>query len=357
MSVELAEAASIVTRDMRDVRGSEWTPEKLRQAKVGAWRRAFPALAFHITWEREEATKEYHFDVIVTSADEESVVVSYCPPRGIPFVARGAQRVGEHQLLRIDGEPMTTQEALAEIELGHQPGVLRDLASRLLLRQEIDRIDPSIVAPTEDELKDAAEAFRLRHGLFETQATLQWLDARGMTWKMLLARLSRDIMVAKLRDHEVGGDVDVYFRAHKAELDRIIVEEIALEPWADADAYAKRARDGEAFMALGQKAIGAGDARRVTSRSVRAFEVGAALDANAGSILVRAGEEGLTVVSRVALRIDAVLDDATRTDVSERLFALWIDERMNSAHVEWQWGMIPARAEDALEAATPIDPH
>jgi hypothetical protein len=90
---------------------------------------------------------------------------------------------------------------------------------------------------------------------------------------------------------------------------------------------------------------------------VRAFEVGAELDANAGSILVRAGEEGLTVVSRVALRIDAVLDDATRTDVSERLFALWIDERMNSAHVEWQWGMIPARAEDALEAATPIDPH
>src|SRR5258706_12975107 len=109
MSEQLDAAAAMIVRDMKEVRGSAWTPERVRSAKVPGWKRACEGLAFHVTWEREEATNEFHYDVIVTAKNGESVVVSYCPDRRVPFVARGAQRVGEHQLLRVNGEPMTTQ--------------------------------------------------------------------------------------------------------------------------------------------------------------------------------------------------------------------------------------------------------
>jgi hypothetical protein len=54
------------------------------------------------------------------------------------------------------------------------------------------------------------------------------------------------------------------------------------------------------------------------------------------------------VIFRVAERLPAVLDDVTRVEVAERLFARFVDERLQSAHVEWQWGSVPARAADEV---------
>ena len=350
MSERLSEAAARVTRDMKDVRGSEWTPERVRGAKVAAWRSAFAGLDFHLTWERDEGADEFHYDVIVTAENGESVVVSYCPDRRMPFVARGAQRVGEHQLLRVNGQPVTTQEAMAELEIGHDGVALRELAQRTLLRQLIDRADPAVVTPSEDELRDAGDAFRVQHGLFDAKDTVRWLEERGMTWKMLLARLRRDVMVAKLREHVTANQVDAHFAVHGSDFDRVLVEELTLEPWADADAFVARARDGESLYTIGARAVRTGEARVFSTRAVRALDLAAVTveGANAG---VRSGTDGSAVVYRVVERTAAVLDDETIAAVAEHLFKRWLDARMSETHLEWQWGVVPARAADELAVA------
>ena len=205
------------------------------------------------------------------------------------------------------------------------------------------------MTPSEDELRDAGDAFRVQHGLFDAKDTVRWLEERGMTWKMLLARLRRDVMVAKLREHVTANQVNAHFAVHGA---TSIACSSKSSRWNRGPTQRVRrpARDGESLYMIGARAVRTGEARVFSTRAVRALDLAAVTveGANAG---VRSGTDGSAVVYRIVERSAAVLDDETTAAVAEHLFKRWIDARMSETHLEWQWGVVPARAADELAVA------
>ena len=133
---------------------------------------------------------------------------------------------------------------------------MRELATRVLLRQLVDRADPAVVTPTEDELRDAGEAFRVSRGLADANDVARWLEARGMTWAMLLARVRRDISVAKLRAHVVGPEIEAHFAEHARDYDCVLVEELFLEPGADVEGSSRAsARAARSASSAGARCV------------------------------------------------------------------------------------------------------
>jgi putative peptide maturation system protein len=312
-------------------------------AQAVAQFRALAGPQVELVHERDAATDSYQFDAIVDLSDG-AAVVRYCPDRGAPFILRGAERLGDRDLVRVDGEVMSVSHAIALLDfIWRERPVMQRVLDACVLQAAL-RADP--VELRDDQIQAALDAIRAANGLYSAEATRRWMIERGISHEALEAHAAEQAAIRALRDRVVGAAVAGHFAAHRGEYDGATLARVALPDDPEHRALIEHGvADGMDLTALLGRAVAAGyappDGDPVVVR-VRRGELTAALgaavfDAAAGRLRVVREPSRITAVHVFAVH-PAELDDATAERIADELFSAWLAQRRSQARIEWNWG-------------------
>jgi putative peptide maturation system protein len=305
--------------------------------------RALTGASVELVQHRDPASGDVELDAIVELPDG-GLVLRYCADRGAPFALRGAERLAERDLVRVDGEVLPVSQAIALLDfVWSERPVMRRLLDVCVIQAELRR-EP--VALDAGRVQAALDRIRLANGLHTADATLRWMAERGMTHEALEAYAEDQAAILALRERVVGGRVPETLAARRADHDAATIAHLTLPDDAHHRALVERAQaerlDSLALLGL---AIAAGytpapDApviRRVRRRELAAPVRDAVFGAVPGPLRVVREPGRITVVHVFAVE-PALLDDATAEAIAADLFDDWLAARRAAAHIEWNWG-------------------
>jgi putative peptide maturation system protein len=215
----------------------------------------------------------------------------------------------------------------------HRQGRLRPLAvkalSARLVQQEARRAGLSVTA---EELQAAADVFRRGQRLNTAAATQAWLAGRGLSVDDFEAGLEENLLAAKLKRHLSAPQVDEFFSAHRAELERVQFAILLLERDELARELASQVRDEGRDLEEVARAHGLAVARSRLFRKDLGRPLAEALAAaRPGELVGPVGTpEGFALV-KVEARQPAELDVALRRRIEDELFEGWLAGRMKEA--------------------------
>jgi len=289
--------------------------------------------------QREPWTGAHHYEVVLDQPGVGAATLAFCADRGAPYLVRGAARLDDDVVARIDGVPIRVPEAIELVDLGAGSELADRLITAVVIRDAIER-EGLAGAPVDDAaLQQAVDDFRVAHGLYDATATERWLDHRGWTLAVLERVLEDQVRARMLRDRITGGDaggkIDAWFAAHAADLDTVVAGVARLAGEVEARAVAERGRT-EPLHAIVEELAAAGDRADYQIERWRRADCPAGLraalfDEPAGPPRA-VGDLVVRVIARQPCR---ALDDTTRRAVRDRLFADWLAHRRAEARVEW----------------------
>lgn len=241
----------------------------------------------------------------------------------------------------VDGAPISLGQVLRRAQLGGQlqfleSSIKEHLVTRAIAERGIDA--------RPDELARARAVFASDMRLTSEAELAAWLGARGMDERVLDLELRRIIAFGKLKEEVAGAFVEPYFEAHRAELDSAVISRIALADLATAVRVKSELDGGMSFEEtalrestdLKTRLVG-GWLGRVRRRDLSAFEAEWVFSSSAlpgprisAPISVRSG----AVILRVERIFTAQLDQPTRAEIHEKLFAEWLEHERRRSKVE-----------------------
>lgn len=333
---------------LRALAEQQLDPPAAQRELVGL-RERHPGARLDLVWDREPYAGTLHYDLVVSHDGCNAVWLGWCPDRGIPWVLRGVHRHSEADLVRVNGETLRVGAAMQLIDyIWSDERITDGLVDSCLVRQAIATFD--LPPPSDAELQRAVDDFRRRHGLLTSQATLEWLDRRGMSYEQLEFYVADSARVRALRTAVVGDAVRSYFERHRTELGRATLLLVTTGDRAVAEAIAAHGGGGqEAFL---QAVLQHQHGRMATARPGRETlglvvrqaqelpeALAAAVFAAAPGTMVGPVAHGTQhFVAHVVEHHDAVLDDACAEAIAERLFGEWLEAERSKASIEWLWG-------------------
>ncbi|MFF5205129.1 TIGR04500 family putative peptide maturation system protein [Streptosporangium sp. NPDC000396] len=301
-----------------------------------------PGVPMRLVWRREPADGTYHYDLLIRMADG-TVSLALSPDRALPWPLRGSQHSGDDIIMRINGVDTSMSQAISILD------VLWDdvrLAERLVNARLVEEeVHSGTVGLTDAELQEAMDAFRRAKGLLTERATLEWMDRHGLTHAGLEDLVAGQAAAARLRRRIVAGRAEEVFAARRDDFDLLYILRLRY-PGAEAAAIAAGLlRADDPFPAATREVLGGGATLQVEGVRRKTLP---AEGAREGDVLGPFPSDGGFASARVLHVRPAVLDEAVRRTIEERLFDDWLAERRAEATVEWQWGTV-ARTE-ALNA-------
>lgn len=311
-------------------------------AQAVAQIRALAGSGVELVHERDAATDRYQFDAIVDLPDG-AAVVRYCPDRGAPFVLRGAERLGDRDLVQVDGEVLSVPHAIALLDfIWRERPMMRRLLDVCILQGAL-RADP--VELREDQVQAALDAIRAANGLYSAEVTRRWMAERGITHEMLEAHAADQAAIRALRDRVVGAAIAAHFAAHRTEYDEATLARVTLPDAPPHRALVERAAEGRlelteligAAIAAGLIPGAAPVVVRVRRRELAGALRAAVFEPAAGRIRVVREAERITMVHVFAVH-PAELDEVTTERIAAELFDDWLAQRRSQARIEWNWG-------------------
>ncbi|GIH89485.1 TIGR04500 family putative peptide maturation system protein [Planobispora siamensis] len=334
-------------------------PEEAR-GRLGELRSRHPGADMRLVWQREAATGDHHYDLLLPSTGG-TVSLAFAPDRAIPWPLRGSQRSGEQVVLRVNGVDVQIEQVVSLLDvLWEDTGLAVRLVNACLVEQEV----AASADLADGELQAAMDAFRRARGLLTARATEEWMAERGLGLARLEQIVTFEAKVAQLRRRVTAGRVEDFLAEHGAGLDvlRVVRLRYGARPDADAAAARLRERSGDATPEeLGALATGLATEAALTGlgtcriegnprEDLAALHGADAHDARAGAVLGPrpTGDGGFDVTVVLAVE-PATPNPATRRIVEHRLFDGWLREQRRRAHVQWFWGST-ART-DALDDA------
>jgi peptidylprolyl isomerase len=217
---------------------------------------------------------------------------------------------------------------------GQLAAVARSIAAD---RAVTDAAAAAGLAVTDAELQQAANRFRLRHGLSSAEATRRWLAEQHLTPDEWERALEHDLLAVKFRDHLFAADGEVYFAAHRDRYARVRLRRVVAATDGLAREYlAQVTEDGRPFeeLAAGRAtAPAAGDLGEVFRGRVPAAVADAAFAAPVGEVVGPfPGPDGFELY-QVLDRRPPELDPPTAAAVRDDLCGDWARERLDGVAV------------------------
>ncbi|TQS28725.1 TIGR04500 family putative peptide maturation system protein [Microbispora sp. KK1-11] len=319
-------------------------PDEARLLLAGL-RAEHEGVPMRLVWQRDHPGGGCHYDMLIPVGNG-TVSVAFAPDRALPWPLRGSRNSGEQVVVRVNGMEVAMEQAMAVLdELWSDASVASRLVDAALVAHELSD-DPVDLSPA--ELQDALDAFRRARGLLTVEATRAWMAERGLDHAGLEHIVAQEAGIARLRRRVAGDRADGLFAADLHSYERLCVLSLRYPRLEAARAAADRLRDGGAdplASAVAETLDHGADAR--LRRLFRAELGQGAANAAPGDVLGPYGPD--PVVTQVVEVRPAVLDDATRRGIEQRLFEDWLAGRRREAHVEWVWG--DARRTEAVNQA------
>ncbi|MGW5076116.1 TIGR04500 family putative peptide maturation system protein [Rhodococcus sp. NPDC004095] len=286
---------------------------------------------------REAVDESVGYGLLITEPGVGTTSLSWTPATAVPWSLRGAQRTAESMLLRVNGEPLAIEEAMAYLDVMWERTELLDrLITVCLVRQELAE---NPIRPGAAELQHAMDAFRRARGLLTVPDTEEWMRERALGHEAFEELVAQETAIAELKRRilaERGPDPAV--------LDRLRGVRVRFVERGDADAFVTLVRtrvDADGADAAGVfAAAAAAFAGAATVRGAEFVEVAAADLGHAapGTVLGPVESESGWEVTQVLAAFPAAPGPETDRLLADAAFDGWIAERRRDARIEWFWG-------------------
>ena len=299
-----------------------------------------------LLWEEEAYDQSVHYDILLHLDQAGTVSLSFCPDRAVPWPLRGVHRWDDAVLLCVNHTVMRIDQAIGCLDLiWNEDRIINRLINVCIIQEELEKNPLEL---SDDELQYAMDAFRRVNRLYKAEDTLRWMERQGMTQDKLERLVADEVIVGKLRDKITAGQVEAYFEQHRANFDSVYIARIDYPDAESAEQALSQIRCGQAdfYEAAQHQAVVAARSGEAASHLFSVVRHGppdaewktALFSAVLGQVIgpVRDGDSYALV--HVLSFAPARLDEPTRRAIQKTLFAEWLEERRQTATIEWFWG-------------------
>mgnify|MGYP006277023583 CR=1 FL=1 len=213
------------------------------------------------------------------------------------------------------------------------------------------------------ELQQAANDYRLRHGLRRADETLRWLAERGLEPSDLQTEIHYLLLRKKLEEHLVGAQVERWFHEHKSTFDLALLAHVVVADEGVAHELMAELSEGEvAFDVLARRhsldaetAASGGLLPPLRRKAMRAQLQSQVFGASSGDVVGPFEISGGWEIVRVYEVRRAVLTEALEAEICEHLFTEWLEQAM-AAHVVMLWPFTDSATGADPSSATGMHP-
>jgi putative peptide maturation system protein len=207
--------------------------------RFGAVQARHSDVGMSLVWEEESYDGSVHYDVLLRNATGATVSLSFCLGGGLPWPLRGVRRWSDADLVQVNGQVLTMREAVELLDIvWNESPIMERMINVCLIREELAQRPIEV---SDAELQQGMDGWRRTHRLYTTEATLRWMQQRGMTHERLEEIVTESLTFIKLRERISEGQVKAYIESHRHEfaaaaagldvVTRDAVKQALLEEW------------------------------------------------------------------------------------------------------------------------------
>ena len=154
----------------------------------------------------------------------------------------------------VNDEEIGLQEALSRAKWRQQLRWIEDTIDAALIRQAA--AEQGVEVP-EDELQEAADAFRQARDLEDVEATARWLSANHLPEAEWVTLLEEDLLTRRMRDLVTAGKVEQHFAENRLSFESAIISRLVVDDESVArELHAQIVDDAADFHALARRYSG-----------------------------------------------------------------------------------------------------
>ena len=248
-------------------------------------------------------------------------------------------RVQDFIALKLADFEMTLGDLLSRAEFQEKLGFIWDACDTLIIRAEAKKTSLTV---SDEELQDAADAFRAERNLLKAADLLQYLSRRHLSVVAWESGLEDQLLTRKMKALVTDSKADEHFARNILEFESVEISQILVSD--EGLAMELRAQlveeDADFHLLARQHSIDSvsrprggylGFVRRKDlSSATEAAVFGASVGSVKGPFKIESGWQLVKVESSSA----AKLDEGLRKSIADRLFEDWLDEKRKKARVE-----------------------
>jgi peptidylprolyl isomerase len=240
----------------------------------------------------------------------------------------------------VQGEFLSLHDLLYTLKLkGQLPGLI---ASAVVDKVIADSAMKEGLSVSDEELQQAANAFRLSRGLNKAADTRRWLALNHMQETDLENGLERELLRQKLAGHVTRDQVEKYFAENRSKYDRARLRCIVVDKDGVAQELLSRILEEDADFAelarqhsLDQRTRARGGELGIVSRAALPPEVAAAVfAAKNGEVVGPLAHAGAYLLIKVEEILLGQLDGPTTAGIQRVIFRDWMARRLQNEKVE-----------------------
>jgi peptidylprolyl isomerase len=239
----------------------------------------------------------------------------------------------------VKGAPLSLHDVLYGCKVSGQLRRLLQEAAEDRLIAEVARAEN--VAVSDDELQQAADAFRQARRLQKAAAMHAWLAEQRLGVLDFQAHLERTLLRGKLRERLPRAQVERYFAENRSQFDRCVLAQIVVERESVAvELLSQIQDDGSDFASLARKHSTHRESRQsggflgvVARKSLSPAVEAAVFGAKNGDVLGPFKTAHGWHIVRVEELLPAVLDERTAEAIRNQLFQDWLQDQVRQADV------------------------
>ena len=215
---------------------------------------------------------------------------------------------------------------------------------RQVIRQQIikDTAKAKGIEVTDSELQQAADDFRVKYNLYNSNETWRWLQNNCLTGDEFEQLIYESILTPKLIQHLLGDRVEAYFYEHQLDYQKAVLYEVVFDNFDTAiELYYALQENEIGFSQVARKYIVEPDLRRLhgykglLSRS----ELNSAISptvfaAKPPQIIKPITVNGNTHLILVEEIIEPQLSDSIRSQILNKLFSDWLEKQLRLYAIE-----------------------
>lgn len=239
---------------------------------------------------------------------------------------------GDAVAVTVDGDEISLHDVLAAAKFHGQIDFVTQAIDAALIRRAAARLRIEI---SDAELQAAADDFRTHRELYEAKKTEAWLAAQHLSQEDWELQLEGEILRRRLRQLLTEGKIDQHFAENKRAWEAATVSWIVVADENIARELRAQAAENEADFGDLARQYSLEDAtpRRCRRQDLDAPVAAAIFGVTPGEVAGPVRSERGWLVMRVESFHPARLDQETREEIAELLFAEWMDAEKAKAGI------------------------
>lgn len=254
-------------------------------------------------------------------------------------------------IAEIDGRPIITDDVIRHLCIsGQLPGIVAEMVGLTVIAREA--LSRGVTVP-DTALQEAADDFRRNAGLGNSEECQAFFDARGWRIEDFEAHLERSLIRAAVREEIVPRErVEDHFNEHRHDFRAFAVSQVSVKSLEKAREILAQIHEEEVQFADAARKFSQEEATAPGGGFVGFLRLsqfppairGALHGVKVGDLLGPFEIPGGATIVRIEAIHEPVLDQATGDEIAERLFADWLDRKIE----ELDANMIPTTAVEVV---------